>query len=452
MKRKIYAAGVLVFTFCLVFGLGLAQAEPAKQKAGGDITFTEAVASALQEFVSVDKLGSVKRQQLTGNIYEYTLILKVGDGDFDEIGIHRVVEEKSPGVPVKTKRAVMLLHGDSCNFTNAFMATTANQSFGVYLAEQGIDVWGIDLRWNSVPDITTDFSFMEDWDTSLHLKDIKLAVKLARTVRGLTGSDDGRIFMLGHSRGAQFLFAYANEESQLPEQRRDLKGIIPVDMVYKFSPDQGDLKQAALVRYQAYKSLYDSGVYYDDEAKNMKIIAYLAQSAPDGPSPVIPGFTNMQAAQFVLTATHATYQAPLQPPVPFYHYLGGTFDEYGLPAGLQFATQGNIIDNAFAAPNFQSLGEIIDGEAIMSDNIENPYDDHLGDIKIPVYYIGAAGGFGQYGAYILELLGSADKNSLIVQVYPSEAAALDYGHADLFWADNAKGLVWEPICSWIKSH
>lgn len=452
LKRKVCSTVVLVFIFCLVMGLSLAQAEPAKKKAGADITFTEAVNSSLQEVVNVDRVCSVKRQQLVGSIYEYTLVLKVGDGEFDKIGIHRVVEEKSPWVPIKTKRAVMLLHGDSCNFTNAFMAPTSNQSFGTYLAGQGIDVWGIDLRWNCVPDSTTNFSFMEDWDTALHLKDIKLAVKLARTVRGITGSDNSKIFMLGHSRGAQFLYAYANEESQLSEKSRDLKGIIPVDMIYKLSAGNGDLKQAALVRYQAYKSLYDSGVYYSDEAKNMKIIAYLAQSDPDGLSPVVPGLTNRQAALFVLTSTFATYQEPLKPPTPFYHYLAGTFDENLLPAGLQFAAEDNIINNAFAAPDFQSIGEMIDGEAIISDSIENPYDDHLGDIVVPVYYVGAAGGFGEYGADTLDFLGSTDKESLIVKLYPPEAAALDYGHADLFWANNAKELVWEPICSWIKSH
>lgn len=452
MKRKIYAAVVLVFVFCLAFGLCVAQASPAKDKASVEKVFTKAVNSSLKEIGSADELVSVERKKLAGSIYEYILVLKVGNGKYDKIGIHRVVEEKAPWVPVKTKKAVMLIHGDSCNFTNAFMASTSNQSFGIFLAKQGVDVWGIDLRWNFVPGTTTNFSFMKKWDTALHLKDIKLAVKMARAIRAVTGSDSGKIFMLGHSRGAQLLYAYANEESQLPEKRRDLKGIIPVDMAYKFSPDHEDLKQAALVRYQAYKSLYDSGIYYSDEAKSMKNIAYLAQSDPDGSSPVIPGFTNMQAAQFLLTATYATYQAPQQPPVPFYHYLAGTFDENGLPAGLQYATQDNIMNNAFAAPDFQSIGEMIDGEAIMSGDIENPYDDHLGDIQIPVYYVGAAGGFGQYGAYVLDLLGSADKDSLVVQMYPPEAAALDYGHADLFWADNAKGLVWEPICSWIKSH
>lgn len=442
----------MVFVFSLIVGLGVSQAAVVEKDVSVEKSYEQALNRSLQETGCKGSLFSFNRKQLVDNIYEYNLVLKVGAGEYDKIGIHRVVKEKAPWVPIRTSDAVMLIPGDSCNFSNAFMADTANQSFGIYLAEKGVDVWGIDPRWNFVPDTTSDFSFMKNWDTSMHLKDIKLAVKLTRTVRGLTGSGFGKILMLGHSRGAQFVYAYANEETQLPKYRRDLKGIIPVDMAYKISPDNEELKQAALIRYQVFKSLYDSGVYYSEEGKNMKGIAYLAQSAPDEQSPLIPGLTNMQAALFALTATHATYQSPIQAPTPFYHYLAGTFDSYGVPTGLQYATPDNIIKNAFAAPDFQSLGEIIDGEAIISDSIESPYDDHLGDIKIPVFYVGAAGGFGEYGTYTLNLLGSSDKNSLIIQMYPPEAAALDFGHADLFWADNANTLVWEPIYEWIEKH
>lgn len=452
MKRNIGIAAVMVLICSLIFGLSFARASVAEKQASVEKSFEEAAISSLQEIGSTGSLVSFKRTQLVDNVYEYSLILKVGDGEFDKIGVHRVVKEKAPWVPIKTSEAVMMIPGDSCNFTNAFMAPTTNRSFGFFLAEKDVDVWGIDLRWNFVPDTTTDFSFMKNWDTASHLKDIKLSVKLARTIRGITGSGFDKILMLGHSRGAQFVYAYANEETQLPEQRRDLKGIIPVDMAYKFSPDNQDFKQAALVRYQVFKSLYDSGAYYSEEGKNLKGIAYLAQNAPEEPSSLIPGFTNMQAALFALTATHATYQSPMEPHTPFYHYLAGTFDSSGIPTGLQFANPDNILNNAFAAPSFQSLGEIIDGEAIMSDSIETPYDDYLGDIKIPVYYVGAAGGFGEYGTYTLTLLGSSDKNSLIIQMYSPEAAALDYGHADLFWADNAEKLVWKPIHKWIKKH
>ncbi|MEA1932843.1 MAG: hypothetical protein U9N60_00170 [Thermodesulfobacteriota bacterium] len=110
-----------------------------------------------------------------------------------------------------------------------------------------------------------------------------------------------------------------------------------------------------------------------------------------------------------------------------------------------------MLDFASTLPSFQSLGEIIDGEAIMCDE-STPYDDYLDNIETPVFYVGAAGGYGAYGEYVLELLGSTDKQSLIVQLYPPEGVALDYGHIDLLFADDAKHKVWKPIFKWIKSH
>ena len=142
----------------------------------------------------------------------------------------------------------------------------------------------------------------------------------------------------------------------------------------------------------------------------------------------------------------------MTPPVPLYHYCAGTFDEdFGFPTGLQFTNSDYMLEFAFAVPSFQSLGEIIDGEAIMCSE-STPYDDYLDQIETPVFYVGAAGGFGAYGEYVLELLGSTDKQSLIVQLYPTEAVALDYGHIDPLYADNAESEVWKPIVEWIERH
>lgn len=191
-----------------------------------------------------------------------------------------------------------------------------------------------------------------------------------------------------------------------------------MDMVYKFAPDNEDLRLAACTRYQILKGLHDSGTYHSDEAVKLKYIAYLAATAPDEPSEIIPGFTNQQTAWFVLSATYATYEEPMTPPVPFYHYCAGTFDEYGFPTGLQFSNSDYMIEFAFAVPSFQSLGEIIDGEAIWCDDpqiVDVPYDDHLSEIVVPVFYVGAAGGFGEYGVYTTTLLGSSDVSSLVVE-------------------------------------
>ena len=62
------------------------------------------------------------------------------------------------------------------------------------------------------------------------------------------------------------------------------------------------------------------------------------------------------------------------------------------------------------------------------------------------------GGFGSNGPYTLTLLGSQDVSSLIVSFYPPYQAGLDFGHVDLFNAQDAENLVWSPIYQWLSHH
>ncbi|MCJ7604059.1 MAG: hypothetical protein MUO63_21495 [Desulfobulbaceae bacterium] len=463
VKRLFFsiAAVVVLVASCLTLNAVAVQAAQAGD-AIATATFDKAVAMLPQSFGSAPRLISIDRTRLIDDIYKYSFIFKVGDGEFDKIGVYRVVKERRPQVPIKAEKAVMMVHGDVSSFDSEFLMSTlsdavdADHSLGIYLAEKNIDVWGVDRRWTFVPDDTVDFLFMENWDTALHLADLKLGVKFARIIRGLTGSGLGKIFMLGHSRGAALAYAYANQETQVPELSRDLRGIIPVDMVYKFDPAETELIGYACQRLIALNDQYESGIYYSDEAAQLKYIAYLAANFPGELSP-IPGlgaYTNKQVALLALSAT--SFNDPL-PPVPDYHYCAGTFGENGLPTDLQFTNYAFMLDFAFAVPSFQSLGEQIDGEALWCSD-DTPYDDHLAEITIPVYYVGAAGGFGAYGTYTLDLLeSSSDKESLIIELYPDppyppQAVAIDYGHIDLLFADDAETLVWQPIYEWIMGH
>ena len=472
---------VILLTACLTLNAKSVQAAQPVETIAVE-TYEKAVSMLAHSVGAVPSLTSIDRTRLIGNIYKYSFIFKVGDGDFDKIGVYRVVKEKQ-SVPIKAKNAIMMVHGHTSDFDSEFLMSTmsdkvsVNHSLGIYLAQKNVDVWGVDRRWTFVPDYypgTTDpycyidgCFFMQDWDAALHLADLKLGVKFARIIRGLTGSGWGKMFMLGHSSGAAYAYAYANYETQIAKWRRDLRGIIPVDMVYKFDPDdpaQIPLIDNACLKCDKLQEKFDSGIFYSDEAVGLKYIAYQADMFPDGPSEIIPGLNQQAAWFFVLSATYMTEEDPFytdpdvtSPPVPFYHHCAGTFDESGLPTGLQFTNSDYMLDFAFAVPSFQSLSDTIDGEALLCGD-DTPYDDYLEEITIPVFYVGAAGGFGKYGVYTTTLLGSYDKDNpdkddvdtLIVELYPPEAVVLDYGHADLLFADNAESLVWKPIYKWIK--
>ncbi|HJH25892.1 MAG TPA: hypothetical protein C5S37_03760, partial [Methanophagales archaeon] len=212
----------------------------------GQNSITNVTDNFVQE--SEIKLISIEREKLLDKIYEYTFIFQVGDGDFDKIGVHRVVKESRPWCPVKTKAGVMMTPGNMMDFTTTYMISTQtdapgieiNHSLAIYLAKENIDVWGIDHRRSFVPDLYpgTDIpycyadlgncSFMKDWDLSTQISDVRTAITFARVIRSSTRQGNDQMLILGASRGGRLAYAYANQETQLPSCERNLKGIITV--------------------------------------------------------------------------------------------------------------------------------------------------------------------------------------------------------------------------------
>jgi pimeloyl-ACP methyl ester carboxylesterase len=399
----------------------------------------------------------VERRHIVADVFEYSFKLKVGDGAHDVIGLHRVVRERANGVPFKPSRAVFMVHGDVWGFDEAFMSSTLSgavareRSVGVYLAQNGVDVWGIDLRWTQVPADTTDFNFMKDWNVSTHVSDVAAAVGVARAVRHATGSGDGRVALLGWSRGGVVAYAYANAEAALPEQSRQVDALVPVDIAFKLNPEHEEQRAGACARYEGGRQQLAAGVYHSPLGVGVRTFGLLAATDPSGASPVpgMTGLTNRQAALLVGTATHLLF-APY-PPVPFYHLEAGTFDANGLPSGLQFTSEAYLYDFYQSAAPFQSATEQVETDGVICGE-ELPYDDNLAAINIPVYYVGAGGGFGDYGLDTLSRLGSTDVTSNVVKLYGPEGRPVEFGHSDPFLADNAKELVWKPLYDWIVSH
>jgi hypothetical protein len=71
---------------------------------------------------------------------------------------------------------------------------------------------------------------------------------------------------------------------------------------------------------------------------------------------------------------------------------------------------------------------------------------------MPVFHVGAGGGFGALGEYQTQLVGSEDVTTLVVRQQPADLAALDIGHSDAFMAPASRQLFWEPVLSWIRAH
>jgi hypothetical protein len=392
-----------------------------------------------------------ERRVLSGDIVEYSFQVRVGAGTHDVIGVHRVVRETAPWVPARSSKGILLAHGDIWSFRAAFLADPAH-SIPVFLAQNGVDVWGIDFRWTLVPATTTDFSFMKDWGIETDAHDLGVALGVARGVRFATGSGFGKLLLLGWSRGGQIGYAYLNGESQLPEPLRQVRGFIPVDIYLK--TDAEDLRQAACTRYLGSLPAWQGGTFQNGNGSLIATIQSLAAADPNGASPILPGFTNYQAALAVGSMTFIFFPPGLGP-VPVYHFTGGTFDANSLPNGLLYTPEARLLALEQGSSPFQPARELLDADAATCDdpNIADvPFDDHLDDIKVPIFYVGADGGFGSYGLHTTSLLGSTDVTSHVVDLQPAAAQLAEIGHADIFLANDAETLFWQPILSWIQSH
>ncbi len=438
------------------FALTLSTAAPAF--AAAPLTMRQVMGPAAKSACETCAFSDLERRVLAGAIAEYSFAVRVGPGEHDVIGLHRVVRERAPFVPARTSDAVFFAHGDVWDFDAAFLpnvesaAVPDDQALPVFLAENGVDVWGIDFRWTRVPLASADLSFMADWGIPTDARDLGIGLAVARATRLLTGQGFGRLHLLGWSRGGQIGYAYLSGESQVPPPLRQVKGFIPVDIYLK--TDIPALQAAACTRFAGTQARIDNGELAESLGQLVGLLGGLATAAPVDPSPVLPGLTNEQAALLVGEATFSFFPPGLEP-VPFYHFNGGTFDGSGLPSGLLYTDQQLFFDFLSGGSPWQPLREIADGDAAICDGPGAPdvaFDDHLDDITVPVLYVGAGGGFGDFGPYTMTLLGSTDVGTLVVSLLPPEQRIADFGHADLFQADDAETLVWEPILEWIEDH
>jgi hypothetical protein len=111
------------------------------------------------------------------------------------------------------------------------------------------------------------------------------------------------------------------------------------------------------------------------------------------------------------------------------------------------------LDAWFAnAPPHQSWIETIDGDVLWCGEGPLPIPDHFADVQVPLYYLGAAGGYGDFGLYSTTLVGSSDVTTHVVRLLDPALEAEDFGHGDLLFAADAETLAWEPLADWILDH
>ncbi|MBN1561119.1 hypothetical protein JW998_12770 [candidate division KSB1 bacterium] len=404
-----------------------------------------ALAKKRVDAIAAGRLITCNRVPISGNIVHYSFKIYLGPSAHDVIGLHRVVKEKRPMQPIQTNKAFFYQHGDCKDFSGMTLpgVRSANMArdFGIaaFLAQNDVDVWGIDQAWTLTPMDIAESSFMKNWGLQKQVDDLRMGMSIARFTRLFTGSGFMPLILCGYSSGVITGFALLNEETQLPPAMRNVAGFIPVDVPVKTN-DQ-TVKEVFAAEYARVKELIDTGQYADMVA--FTYAADFARSDPDGESPIIPGFTNMQTALFFGAG-------PLWGTI-HYHFLAGIWQDE-LPVDFEYVTVDQWLDFMAVASPWEAAQFIADYCLMIADMEDVPFDDHFAQIKVPIFVVGAAGGMGEYCLYGVTLLGSSDITHHIVQFKSAENALYDFGHIDLFLAHDAEANVWRPILEWIEHH
>ncbi|HSS02856.1 MAG TPA: hypothetical protein VLM79_37600 [Kofleriaceae bacterium] len=400
---------------------------------------------------TVQALGSVEvtREPITGDVFHYSFILRVGDGPNARVRVDRVVRERAPWLPRRTTAAVMMLHGDFATFASNFAPAVGNPpssatGLATWLAERDIDVWGTDRRSTLAPEIGADLSDFDAMSLDQELDDIATALAFARGVRLVTDASTARMTLIGFSRGGELAYFYASRDAARPPALRHVKGLVPLDVNVSLSPADEDLRQL-FCEFAAgeYGALAQGGV---DAPNDFQLaVGRLALSAPDEPSPFNPARTNRQVMLRFVGQTFVFF-----PATPLYHLNAPVLD--GLPTGLRLSSEDVVAHWLAQSPLHASMREAADTDALTCGDAPLPLDVPLSHIRVPLLLIAAAGGYGEHAVFSTTQVSSTDVTTIVIRQLPPEREAEDIGHGDLLFAPDAVQLAWQPLLAWLGRH
>ena len=292
---------------------------------------------------------------------------------------------------------------------------------------------------------------MAEWGLQHDIDDVAQALAFARRWRARTGSGDGPVTLGAWSRGAWIGYSLLGQETQKRRNQRQAGSFISMENFYKTEDPVSRDAQCATADEND-RRLAD-GDYFNDYSGTADI-GRLAESDPDGESPYWgPPYTNAEAS---LSFGAGGFQGDGYFFSPWYHFVGGTFpggDTSLDPDGLRFTSFAAWNSFLMGASPYEPVRVIAEAARITCDDgTTGRFDAHLDDVRVPILYVGAAGGFGTYGLHSMGLTSSRDTESVIARASPRGQEEVDVGHVDLFHARNAQRPAWRAVLRWLHDH
>ena len=364
---------------------------------------------------------------LFGSLLRTDSTVQVGENQLNRFTMHRL---RRPMLP---HRGVILLLpslGNSFEMYTCHESGDIRLSFAACFATLGYDVWGYSPRSTNIAAGACagglDCSAALGWSLQTIVDDVGF---IRAQIEAAAPGEDPVIG--GLSLGAVSALAVVDQHPD------DYAGLLAWEG--SLVTDDPATQAHNLIFYQQFDAMLSVGMAIEDQSLPfVKLIAQLAQTAPDDPFALpVPGFppglTNHQAFVVVMTLPN-----PLAPsPRPGFTTATGDFtiDQ------LFFSSDARLFANLSVFNDVTSNGVARDLYGSLAGVITS-YSDNLASFTGPTLIIKAGQGFGSIMDELPGKLGSTDVVTLSME---------DFGHVDHFGSPYHWLLVELPIANWLRT-
>jgi pimeloyl-ACP methyl ester carboxylesterase len=378
---------------------------------------------ARASYAQTYQVVGTQTSEVAGDLQKTVTTVQVGADPIDRFLISRVTKKgQAQG------RALLLLPPLGSGFQNYETVVDGDygKSFAGFFARRGFDVWGYSQRVQGLnagqcESGAVDCSAVAGWGLQTILDDV------AFIRQQIEAAHPGEKPVVGGlSLGSMASIAAINQD---PEA---YAGAILLDgSPYTSNPDTRAINAGFC---SAFEGLLAAGVYYDgQQGPGFKLLSFLAETAPNDPTPLpgFPtGFTNHRAWVAAMSAP------PVGPvtPRPGYVFLAGSIAE----DRFFYADEALVHANIAGFVDYMAMRTIRDISCGLAG--ETTFSGNLGSFTGPVLMFAAGLGFGPEMLETKELMTNAE----VTVEYNA-----DYGHVDHVFSTRHMQEVEHPILAWL---
>lgn len=363
---------------------------------------------------------------VTGDLQKTVITVQEGANPLDRFLISRV-RKSAPGQPHRGTLLLLPPLGSGFqNYESVAAGDDYGKSFAGFFARRGFDVWGYSQR---VQGLTAgqcesgaiDCTVMSGWGLQTILDDV------AFIRQQIDAAHPGEKPVVGGlSLGSIATVAAINQDPDAYAGAIMLEGTL-----YTSNPATRAINAGFC---SAFDGLLAAGVFYDgQQGPGFKLLSFLAETAPDAPTPLpgFPaGFTNHRAWVAAMTAP------PVGPvtPRPGYQFLAGSVAE----DRFFYADEALVHANIAGFVDYMATRTVRDVSCSLAG--DQTFSNNLASFDGPVLMIAGGHGFGPEMLETKELL----TNAAVTVEYNA-----DYGHVDHVFSTKHMQEVEHPILAWL---